>query len=89
MTNKTGGLETNGAARQSSEPQNALRHDRSARRVVKPAHWLLLRNPDHLKVGQRIRLEAGDGSPTKPHPALIQFAQRLSGYRRDIVSRVR
>lgn len=37
---------------------NQLRHDKPARRVVKQAHWLLLRNPAHLKTpAQRIRLD--------------------------------
>lgn len=105
---------------------NELRHDRPARRVVKQAHWLLLRNPDHLKAEQRIRLDdvlAANQSLMTVYvmkaqlkalwmattawewrrawrqwmahaqqsgiPALIQFARRLSGYWRGIVSRVR
>lgn len=37
---------------------NQLRHDKPARRVVKQAHWLLLRNPANLKTpAQRIRLD--------------------------------
>jgi transposase len=36
---------------------NALSHDKPARRVVKQAHWLLLRNPDHLKDHQQVRLD--------------------------------
>ena len=105
---------------------NELRHDRPARRVVKQAHWLLLRNPDHLKAEQRIRLDdvlAANQSLMTVYvmkaqlkalwmattawewrrawrqwmahaqqsgiPALIQFAGRLSGYWRGIVSRVR
>lgn len=35
---------------------NELRHDKPARRVVKQAHWLLLRNRANLDPGQRIRL---------------------------------
>jgi len=106
---------------------NQLRHDAPARRVVKQAHWLLLRNPANLKTpAQRVRLEevlAANQSlmtvyvmkqqlkalwtaPTawawrnawtqwmshasESHiPALIQFAQRLRGYWRGILSRVR
>ncbi len=37
---------------------NALRHDKPARRVVKQAHWLLLRNRANLKTpAQQIRLD--------------------------------
>ena len=35
---------------------NQLRHDKPARRVVKRAHWLLLRNPAHLQDTEQIRL---------------------------------
>lgn len=35
---------------------NQLRHDKPARRVVKRAHWLLLRNPANLQASERIRL---------------------------------
>ncbi len=35
---------------------NQLRHDKPARRVVKRAHWLLLRNPAHLKEADQVRL---------------------------------
>lgn len=106
---------------------NQLRHDAPARRVVKQAHWLLLRNPANLKTAaQRVRLDevlAANQSlmtvyvmkeqlkalwtaPTawawrsawtqwmshaseSQIPALTQFAQRLRGYWRGIVSRVR
>lgn len=106
---------------------NQLRHDRPARRVVKQAHWLLLRNRAHLETAaQRVRLDevlAANQSlmtvyvmkeqlkalwtaPTawawrrawtqwmahaheSKLPALIQFARRLRGYWRGIVSRVR
>lgn len=37
---------------------NQLRHDKPARRVVKQAHWLLLRNPASVKTSaQKIRLD--------------------------------
>lgn len=36
---------------------NQLRHDKPARRVVKQAHWLLLRNPAHLEPRQQIQLK--------------------------------
>lgn len=36
---------------------NALRHDKPARRVVKQAHWLLLRNRASLGDRERVRLE--------------------------------
>ena len=37
---------------------NQLRHDKPARRVVKQAHWLLLRNPANVRtLGERVRLE--------------------------------
>jgi transposase len=105
---------------------NALRHDKPARRVVKQAHWLLLRNPDHLKDHQQVRLDevlAANQSLMTVYvmkaqlkalwtattawawrrawkqwmshaeqsqiPALIQFARRLRGYWRGILSRVR
>src|SRR3546814_17076159 len=35
---------------------NQLRHDKHAPRVVKRAHWLLLRNPTHLKGSAQVRL---------------------------------
>nr|WP_269450938.1 ISL3 family transposase [Stenotrophomonas sp. MMGLT7] len=35
---------------------NQLRHDKPARRVVKRAHWLLLRNPANLKDADQVRL---------------------------------
>ena len=35
---------------------NQLRHDKPARRVVKRAHWLLLRNPSNLKDTEQVRL---------------------------------
>lgn len=36
---------------------NQLRHDRPARRVVKQAHWLLLRNPAGLRQHEQVRLD--------------------------------
>ena len=36
---------------------NQLRHDKPARRVVKRAHWLLLRNPVNLKGSEQVRLD--------------------------------
>lgn len=36
---------------------NRLRHDKPARRVVKQAHWLLLRNSARLGADQRVRLD--------------------------------
>ena len=36
---------------------NQCRHDRSARRVVKQAHWLLLRNPASLNAHEQVRLD--------------------------------
>lgn len=37
---------------------NQLRHDKPARRVVKQAHWLLLRNPASVKTpAQKVRLD--------------------------------
>lgn len=36
---------------------NRLRHDKPARRIVKQAHWLLLRNPARLESGQQVRLQ--------------------------------
>lgn len=35
---------------------NQLRHDKPARRIVKQAHWLLLRNPARLEPKQQIHL---------------------------------
>lgn len=35
---------------------NELRHDKPTRRVVKRAHWLLLRNPANLKDTEQVRL---------------------------------
>ena len=35
---------------------NELRRDKPARRIVKQAHWLLLRNRDNLDPAQRVRL---------------------------------
>ena len=35
---------------------NQLRHDKPARRVIKQAHWLLLRNPARLEPTQQIHL---------------------------------
>lgn len=34
-----------------ADAANQLRHHKPARRVVKQAHWLLLRNPAHLEPG--------------------------------------
>ena len=106
---------------------NRLRHDKPARKVIKQARWLLLRNPQNLKTPeQQVRLEDllaanqalmtvylmkaelktlwtpstawGWRSAWKQWlrhaheseiPALIQFAKRLKGYWRGIVSRVR
>lgn len=114
-------------ARVRVDAANQLRHDKPARRVVKQAHWLLLRNPANLKTSaERVRLDevlAANQSlmtvyvmkeqlkalwtaPTawawrrawtqwmahaseSQIPALVQFARRLSGYWRGIVSRVR
>ena len=36
---------------------NALRHDKPGRKVVKQAHWLLLRNADNLKDSEQVRLQ--------------------------------
>jgi transposase len=36
---------------------NELRQDRPARRVVKQAHWLLLRNPARLEPRQQVHLQ--------------------------------
>ena len=37
---------------------NRLRHDKPARKVIKQARWLLLRNPQNLKTPeQQVRLE--------------------------------
>lgn len=35
---------------------NRLRHDRTARKVIKGARWLLLRNREHVKPEDRVRL---------------------------------
>ena len=40
-----------------ADAANALRHDKPARRVVKQAHWLLLRNRASLGDRVRVRLE--------------------------------
>lgn len=106
---------------------NRLRHDKPARKVIKQARWLLLRNPENLKrEEQQLRLQdllaANQSlmtvylmkaelktlwSPTTAWgwrsawkqwlrlageseiPALKQFAKRLRGYWRSILSRVR
>jgi|SRR5690554_3416852 len=106
---------------------NQLRHDKPARRVVKQAHWLLLRNPANVKTPiQQVRLDevlAANQSlmtvyvmkeqlktlwtSSTPRawraawkqwmahasesniPPLMQFARRLRGYWRGILSRVR
>lgn len=106
---------------------NRLRHDKPARKVIKQARWLLLRNPENLKrEDQQVRLQdllaANQSlmtvylmkaelkalwSPTTAWgwrsawkqwlcladesaiPALKQFAKRLKGYWRGILSRVR
>lgn len=106
---------------------NRLRHDKPARRVIKQARWLLLRNPENLKsADQQVHLmdllAANQSlmtvylmkaelktlwSPTTAWgwrsawkqwlrlayesaiPALKQFAKRLKGYWRGILSRVR
>ena len=36
---------------------NRLRHDKPARKVVKRAHWILLRNPEQLKEAEQVRLD--------------------------------
>lgn len=36
---------------------NRLRHDKKARRIVKTARWLLLRNGQNLKEGEQLRLQ--------------------------------
>ena len=36
---------------------NTLRHDRPARRVIKRARWLLLRNRENLPAGDDVRLQ--------------------------------
>ena len=36
---------------------NALQHDKPARKVVKQARWLLLRNRENLKEGQAVQLQ--------------------------------
>ncbi|MNF86835.1 Transposase [compost metagenome] len=106
---------------------NRLRHDKPARRVVKQARWLLLRNPENLRQPeQQIHLQellsANQTLMTvylmkaqlkglwnaasawqwraawkqwlrhaqeSQIPALMRFAQRLRGYWRGILSRVR
>lgn len=106
---------------------NRLRHDKPARKIIKQARWLLLRNPENLKhEDQQVRLQdllaANQSlmtvylmkaelkalwSPTTAWgwrsawrqwlrlsdesaiPALKQFAKRLKGYWRGILSRVR
>ena len=106
---------------------NRLRHDKPARKIIKQARWLLLRNPENLKKPeQQVHLQdllAANQSLMTVYlmkaelkmlwapsdawdwrsawkqwlrhaqeseiPALIQFAKRLKGYWRGIVSRVR
>lgn len=106
---------------------NRLRNDKPARKVIKQARWLLLRNPENLKrEDQQVHLQdlltANQSvmtvylmnaelkalwSPTTAWgwrsawkqwlrlaaeseiPALKQFARRLKGYWRGILSRVR
>ena len=106
---------------------NRLRHDKPARKIIKQARWLLLRNPENLKsANQQVHLKdllaANQSlmtvylmkaelkalwSPTTAWgwrsawkqwlrladesaiPALKQFAKRLKGYWRGILSRVR
>lgn len=106
---------------------NRLRHDKPARRVIKQARWLLLRNPENLRrPEQQIHLQellnanrtlmtvylmkaqlktlwtCGSAwqwrtawrqwlrhAQESQIPALMQFAKRLSGYWRGILSRVR
>ena len=106
---------------------NRLRHDKPARKVIKQARWLLLRNPENLKrEDQQVQLQDllaanqslmtiylmkaelkalwspdtawGWRSAWKQWlrladesaiPALQQFAKRLTGYWRGILSRVR
>lgn len=75
---------------------NQLRHDKPARRVVKRAHWLLLRNPAHLKDSEQVRLaevlEANQSLMAvyvMKDPALMHFAKCLRPYWRGILSRVR
>lgn len=106
---------------------NRLRHDKPARKVIKQARWLLLRNPENLKrEDQQVHLRdllaanqslmtvylmkaelKGLWSPTTARgwrsawkqwlrladeseiPSLKQFARRLKGYWRGILSRVR
>jgi len=36
---------------------NRLKHDKSARQVIKRSHWLLLRNRENLQHAQAVRLE--------------------------------
>ena len=106
---------------------NRLRHDKPARKVIKQARWLLLRNPENLKrEDQQVRLQdllAANQSLMTVYlmkaelkalwspstawswrsawkqwlrlaeesaiAALKQFAKRLKGYWRGILSRVR
>lgn len=75
---------------------NQLRHDKPARRVVKRAHWLLLRNPANLKDSEQVRLaevlEANQSLMAvyvMKDPALMHFAKCLRPYWRGILSRVR
>ncbi|MFQ6572860.1 ISL3 family transposase [Pseudomonas sp. UM16] len=106
---------------------NRLRHDKPARKIIKQARWLLLRNPENLRsADQQVHLKdllaANQSlmtvylmkaelkalwSPTTAWgwrsawkqwlrlsdesaiPALKQFAKRLKGYWRGILSRVR
>jgi transposase len=106
---------------------NRLRHDKPARKVIKQARWLLLRNPENLKrEDQQVHLQdllAANQSLMTVYlmkaelkalwspatawgwrsawkqwlrladesaiPALKQFAKRLKGYWRGILSRVR
>ncbi|WVM89950.1 ISL3 family transposase [Halopseudomonas pachastrellae] len=106
---------------------NRLRHDKPARKVIKQARWLLLRNPENLKrEDQQVQLQdllAANQSLMTVYlmkaelkalwspdtawgwrsawkqwlrladesaiPALQQFAKRLKGYWRGILSRVR
>jgi len=114
-------------AKYGREVIDRLRHDKPARKVIKQARWLLLRNPENLKrEEQQLRLQdllaANQSlmtvylmkaelktlwSPTTAWgwrsawkqwlrlageseiPALKQFAKRLRGYWRGILSRVR
>lgn len=38
---------------------NCLRNGKKARKVVKTARWLLLKNSENLKVNDRLRLQGG------------------------------